>query len=219
MFGGVGLFLFFAFLPHFKRFKGLGFEGELREEIEQAAKLRRGLQALAEQLGESVAWQMAAFGSWGGGEFQEKRAIVDRTAGILKDIGISPAKIDELNRAWHKMVMTELARPVAKCLRSILHKKMEVIMARNIDSERMPHDQVSLQSNYHSIDRARARLSGLWIRDDYENVPSSLRAFIEESPWLTPDDRQAIYRDCVEEFLDIDQYARERTIRRPDILK
>lgn len=49
----------FAFLTKFKRFKGLGFEGELWEqEMEQAAELRRGLEDLAEQLGQSVVWQM-----------------------------------------------------------------------------------------------------------------------------------------------------------------
>jgi hypothetical protein len=116
----------FAFLTKFKRFKGLGFEGELWErEMEQAAELRRGLEGLAEQLGESVAWQMAAFGKWdGGGAFQEKLAIVERTAGILKDIGIAPAKIGELNRTWHKMVMTELARPIAERIRRKLIKNM-----------------------------------------------------------------------------------------------
>ena len=58
----VGLCVF-LFLYRFKRFKGLGFEGELWEqEMEKAAEIRRGLNDLAEQLGVSVAWQMGLGG-------------------------------------------------------------------------------------------------------------------------------------------------------------
>jgi hypothetical protein len=217
----------FAWLTKFKRFKGLGFEGELWEqEMEQAAKLRRGLEGLAEQLGESVAWQMAAFGKWnGGGAFQEKSAIVERTTGILRDIGIAPARIDELNRAWHKMVMTELARPIVEYVRRKLAENMaathEAIRAekrqraieRPNTQEKTPQE-AKLEAKYHSMDRTKQEVYRLIIRHDYENAPQALRSFIDQSQWLTPDDRQAIYRDCAEEFLDIDQYARERTLRR-----
>ena len=49
-------------------------------------------------------------------------------------------------------------------------------------------------------------------------VPRLLREFIDQSPWLEVDHRRAIYQDCQEEFLDIDQYARDRTIRRSEVL-
>jgi hypothetical protein len=221
----------FAFLTKFKRFKGLGFEGELWEqEMEQAAELRRGLQGLAEQLGESLAWQMAAFGSWGGEVFHEKRAIVGRMADKMKEMGIAPARIDELNRTWHKMVMTELARPIAECVRRKLTEKMAAThegitsekkkrMIERPNTEEKTPREAELEARYHSMDETKKKLYHPIIRHDYEHVPRYLREFIDQSPWLTPEDRKAIYRDCAEEFSDVDQYARERTIRRPDVLK
>lgn len=66
--------------------------------------------------------------------------------------------------------------------------------------------------------QAIPQLEVLIWRDDYANVPRLLREFIDQISWLSPEDRQAIYQDFAEEFLDIDQYARERTIRRPEVL-
>jgi hypothetical protein len=231
MLGGVALFLLFAFLPHFKKIKGPGFEGELKEEIEQSAKLRRALQSLAEQLGESVAWQMAATGGWSDSNARllERLAIIERTASILKNIGITPARIDELNRTWHKKVMTGLARPIADYVRRSLTEQMAVThdtivaekrrraIERPNTEERTPRE-AELEANYHSMERATKELYGLIVRHDYEHVPRYIRAFIDQSPWLSPDDRQAIYRYCAEEFSDIEQYARERTLRRPAVL-
>jgi hypothetical protein len=105
----------FAFLTKFKRFKALGlFEGELWEhEMEQAAELRRQLTELAEQLGESVVWQMTPRRPLQGGRpFQEKFAIVERTAKILMGIGVSTQKIEEIKRPWHKFIMWEPVRPI-----------------------------------------------------------------------------------------------------------
>ena len=51
-------FCVFVFLTRFKRFKALGFEGELWEqEMEGAAKLRLALRDLSERVGD-VYWQL-----------------------------------------------------------------------------------------------------------------------------------------------------------------
>ena len=63
------------------------------------------------------------------------------------------------------------------------------------------------------------KLIGVIWHDDYENVPGLLRQTIDDNPWLTADERETIYLDCAEEFRDIDQYARDRTVRRPEVLK
>jgi len=62
------------------------------------------------------------------------------------------------------------------------------------------------------------QLNDLIWRDDYENVPRLLREAIDANSWLANEDRQAVYRDCADEFRDIDQYARDRTVRRPEVL-
>jgi hypothetical protein len=228
------IFSAFAFLTKFKRFKGLGFEGELWEqEMEQAAELRRGLEGLAEQLGESVAWQMLSTSvGWSDAAppLQTRLAIVDRTTGILRDIGIPPARIDELNRPWHSWVMSALTRPIADYVKrklnehmaatheAIIAQKRQRVIERPTTQEKTPRE-AELEANYHLMDRSTKDLCGSIFRDDYERVPRHLRAFIDQSSWLTDDDRQAIYRDCAAEFSDIEQYARDRTLRRPEVLQ
>jgi hypothetical protein len=134
MAGLAAIFAAFTFLTKFKRFKGLGFEGELWEqEMEQAAELRRGLKDLAEQLGESVAWQM---GFWSGGPFQERLAVIERTITILLNIGVSQVNIDELTRRWHNVVMTRLAEPIAHRTRGELKDYMFNEVHKGIMAER-----------------------------------------------------------------------------------
>jgi hypothetical protein len=231
---GLTLVLFiFVFLARFKRFKGFGIEGELWEqEMEQAAELRRGLEGLAEQLGESVAWQMFSTSvGWSDAvpPLQTRLAIVDRTTGILRDIGIPPARVDELNRPWHRWVMSALARPIAERLRTKINENMERVdagiraekkrrMAERPGTEEMTPEEAALVTKYQAMGHTSSQLDKMIRRDDYENLPRLLRQSIDQSAWLSPEDRQAIYQDCAEEFLDIDQYARERTIRRPEVV-
>ena len=74
--------------------------------------------------------------------------------------------------------------------------------------------QIQKALNAH-IDGKRnlAKLAWRWA-----NLELWLRQMIDENPWLTDEDRKAIYSDCAEEFRDIDQYARDRTVRRPEVL-
>jgi hypothetical protein len=221
----------FAFLTKFKRFKGLGFEGELWEqEMEQAAELRRGLEGLAEQLGEAVVWQTTPRGRGfyrDRSPFQNRLAIVERATETLRGIGISPQRIDELKRPWHKFVMFDLARPIVRGQTSKnIAKANRLINDIRLEADRRVADgleektprEIDLETQLHCLEQERIKQDHFIWRDDYENLPRLLRQFIDESVWLSPEDRQATYRDRSEEFLDIDQYARERTVRRPDVL-
>ncbi len=69
------------------------------------------------------------------------------------------------------------------------------------------------------MDETPRKLNAVIWHDDYENVPRLLRQTIDDNLWLTADERETIYLDCAEEFRDIDQYARDRTVRRPEVLK
>ena len=90
-------------------------------------------------------------------------------------------------------------------------------IARIIVADPTPRE-AELREKHHEMGQQVGQSNELIWRDDYENVPRLLREFIDQNPCLQPDHRQAIYQECEQEFLDIDQYARERTIRRPEVL-
>jgi hypothetical protein len=155
--------LIFAFLARFKRFKGFGIEGELWEqEMEQAAELRRGLTDLAEQVGASVSWQMGISNRWDAGTFNEKLAAIERTSSILERIGVTPVRIEQLKRPWHKCVMVDLARPIAERLRAKINENMEHVdagiraekkrrLAERPRTEEMTPQEAILVEKYHSM--------------------------------------------------------------------
>jgi hypothetical protein len=220
----------FAFLTRFKRFKGLGFEGELWEqEMEQAAQLRRNLEGLAEHLGETVVWQTAPRRRSQYGHFQQKLATIERTTRILSDIGVTPQRIEEIKRPWHKSIKFDLARPIVRSLTSknvanskqvhdAIAAERERRLAGSVDNGKKSRKELELETQLDIMEQAKRRQDDLIWRDDYDDVPRLLAEFIDQSRWLTPEDRQAVYRDRAEEFLDINQYGRHQTIRRPEVL-
>ncbi len=214
----------FVFLSRFKRFKGLGFEGELWEqEMERTAELRRALMDLSERVGENVYWERGEGSRWGGGNTARILDMIERTDRNLEAIGVNRQKIEELKRPWHKCIMRDLADPITGRVRDIVEEKTKAV-----DSESaalggaMPADRTAPQWVLHekrqAMAKVRSQLEDLIWRDDYENVPRLLREAIEGYAFLSDEDQQAISRDCTEEFQDIDQYARDRTVRRPEIL-
>ena len=220
----VGLCIF-VFLYRFKRFKGMGFEGELWEqEMEKAAELRHALQDLSERVGESVYWDLGAGSRMGLSDTSKVFGIIERTDQNLAAVGIDRLKIEEMKRPWHKCVMGDLAYPITQRLRTVVSKKAEDMQAEiaalgnPVPAERLPEHTALIEKQRAMLETPKKLRDVIW-HDDYENVPRLLRQTIDDNPWLTADERETIYLDCAEEFRDIDQYARDRTVRRPEVLK
>ncbi len=220
----VGLCIF-VFLYRFKRFKGLGFEGELWEqEMEKAAELRRALQDLSERVGEIVYWDLGEGSRWGHSDTNKIFGIIERTDQNMVAVGIDRLKIEEMKRPWHKCIMRDLANPITERLSTVVMKKAEDIVAEiaalgdPLPADRIPEHTVLIEKQQAMYETPKKLDDVIW-HDDYENVPRLLRQAIDDNPWLTADERETIYLDCAEEFRDIDQYARDRTVRRPEVLK
>ena len=220
----VGLCIF-MFLTRFKRFKGLGFEGELWEqEMEKAAELRRALQDLSERVGESVYWDLGAGSRLAPRDTNKIFGIIERTDQNLEAIGVDRLKIEDMKRPWHKCIMRDLANPITERLSAVVRKKAAGMQAEiaalgnPVPAEKMPEHTVLIEKQ-RTMNKTPKKLNAVIWHDDYENVPDLLRQTIDDNPWLTADEREAIYLDCAEEFRDIDQYARDRTVRRPEVLR
>ena len=215
----------FLFLSRFKRFKGLGFEGELWEqEMEKAAELRLALNDLTAHVAENVYWDLGEGGRLGRKDTDKILGIIERADRNLEAAGVDRFEIEEMKRPWHKCIMRDLAYPITEHVRSILKGKMKAVEAElkafgpAIDADSQPRHQ-ELGQQLGSLGEAPKQLYKVIWRDDYENVPRLLRQAIEENPLLADEDKETLYANCADEFLDIEQYARERTVRRPELLR
>lgn len=220
----IGLCIF-LFLARFKRFKGLGFEGELWEqEMEEAVELQRDLRNLSERVGEIVFWQLGPGSRMGGGDPRKILAIIERTESNLEALNVDRQKIEELKRPWHKCIMRDLANPITVRVRDIVREGSKVIDAEiaalgsPTPAEKMP-EQRALIEKRRAMNAVASQLNDLIWRDDYENVPRLLREAIDESPWLTNKDRENLYSEFTERFQDIDHYAREGSVQHPKVLE
>lgn len=215
----------FVFLSRFKRFKGFGFEGELWEqEMEEAAEMRRALKDLTEHVAENVYWDLGEGGRLGRKNTDKILAIIERADQNLEAVGVDRRKIEEMKRPWHKCIMRDLAFPITERVRDISREKLNTVHAEiaalgaAITANNKPqHDALSQQRQ--ALEQAPKQLQGVIWRDDYENVPDLLRQAIDATQWLTDEDRGIVYADCADEFRDIEQYANDRTVRRPEVLK
>ncbi len=215
----------FLFLSRFKRFKGLGFEGELWEqEMEKAAELRRALNDLTARVAENVYWDLGEGGRLGRKATGKILQIIERADQSLEAVGVDRSEIEEMKRPWHKCIMRDLANPITERISGIIQRKIREVEAErgalggNIRPEDQPkHAELSEQIRLMR-EVPKHLLTVIW-RDDYENVPRLLRQDIEDDPRLTLEDRETVYANSADEFRDIEQYAQERTVRRPELLR
>ena len=211
--------LIFFFLSRFKRFKGFGIEAELWEqEMEQAEKLKTSLRFLSETFGEMLYMQFGPGSRWGGIPQEAKLEFIEKMDRHLLDAGLTRDEINEKKSPWHKCVMRDLANPIAKNFGDILREKEKKrsgdISALGTIADDNSEEHLRLVEERKSINDSIERMNDLIWRDDWESVPSVLRDTIDESLWITEIERQALYSDCKEEFLDIDHYGAHQEPRR-----
>lgn len=212
--------LIFFFLSRFKRFKGFGIEAELWEQqMEQAEKLRHTLRFLSETFGEMMYMQFGPGSRWAGIPDKVKIDFIEKMDRHLQDTGLTQDEIDQKKNPWHKCVMRDLVEPIAERFKDSLQEKLnERIQALNalgtITSENRG-EQTRLLEERNSISKPISEMNDLIWRDDWPSVPSLLRKAIDSSSWLTTGERETLYEDYREQFIDIDHYVNHRALRRP----
>jgi len=176
----------FMFLSRFKRFKGLGFEGDLWEnEMEEAAELRRALKDLSERVGEGVYWNLGEGSRMGRVGTDKLFGIIEHTDRNLKAAGIDRHKVEELKRPWHKCVMRDLANPITERVSSVARSKAKEVEAEMaalgspLAAGRMP-EVIALNEKQRPMMEFPKQSNKVIWRDDYENVPRQLRQTIDE---------------------------------------
>ncbi len=216
--------LIFSFLARFKRFKGLGVEAELWEaEMEQAAEVRRALQDLSVQMAEFTYWQLGPGSRFASIPLEKMLSLIEQLERSLTDAGLERDAIERMKWPWHKCMMRDQADPIAVRLRDLISDKIEDVrkemaaLGSPVPAERLS-DHSALAEKMRAMSDTTEGLNDLVWRDQWDQVPGSLREAIDSSLWLALGERQTIYDDCREQFADIDYYVRERKLRRPESL-
>lgn len=215
----------FVFLTRFKRFKGLGFEGELWEqEMEKAATLRKSLQELTKNVAEVTYWSLGEGARIADLSYEKLAAIVERSDHTLIDMGMSADQINQLKRPWHKCIMYDLSQPILAAARDKATERRQAVEAEIQELRQRAgigdHERsIALTPAADRLRRLPKELNAIAWSDDYEQVPQRLREKIDGFPEWDQADRQAIYEAAAAAFLDIDYYAQNKVARRPEVLE
>lgn len=213
--------LIFAFLSRFKRFKGLGIEGELWEEKqEQAAALIDRLRRLAVATAQPILTMAPRMGRLGQhlkrGELHE---AVRKIEFILREAGISENLIDNLKQDYHFTTVFEMSREIERAITVKIHEKLNALGDEAVALRHHPGDEVSAEQvtiigqRRHDLSEAHRKLTFIPPSKDFEQTPAALEAAIAQLPEFSEEEKKAFFREHRAEFEDLKYYAREKKIR------
>jgi hypothetical protein len=106
----------FLNIDRIQRFKGAGFEAEMRQAVEQAHATVEQLRTLAAASAESTLTTLMAGNFMGGTTLSTRLDLHDRLIKSLEDIGVPQPQIDEAERMWKKGVGAVYHRGIHHCL-------------------------------------------------------------------------------------------------------
>jgi len=97
-YGAAVLSLIFAFLPEFKKFKGLGIEAELLDKkIEETDKLLKQLRDITAPIAEMLISSTARAGRWGSGMPRSQRyELMQKIESELKKCGVEDSQLGKV---------------------------------------------------------------------------------------------------------------------------
>ena len=146
--------LIFAFLPKFKRFKGLGVEAELLEKkIEEADVILGHLRSLSVPLAELLFTMVARLGRWNSAVPRRDRyRILGRFEDALRGLGVPDAELSKAKSEWHRYNLIDQARPIVQSIHKRLNEK--------VDDQRKVVDDSARRSRRKSSRSMLRRLTG-----------------------------------------------------------
>lgn len=182
----------FLNIDRIKRFKGAGFEAEMRQAVEQAHATVEQLRTLAAASAESTLTTLMAGNFASGTTLANRLDLHDRLIISLQDIGVPQPQIDAAECMWRKGIGVVYHRGIRHHLEGRTEKNQLNSSA----------DPVVLE--------ASRQFQGLLRFDEWEAPSSSaMKTFIEEKELMSPE---------VDELLcDYSHFEKTGNIRRRDV--
>lgn len=217
------LALAFVFLSQFKRFKGLGFEGELWEnKMEEAEQLIGRLRNIIAALAEPTIQLATRSGRWDSAfSPRERQQLVRRIRQLFLENGIDEALIAGAVRDHHRITIIDLAEPLRK-----LGHNLQTRLSGRLEAEAraLRENPPRGENTDMAIAQRRTRLQE-W-RNSFDQAPGTapherladrLLEMLNQCPEATEAERQEAVQQAHEAIEDIRYYVAHHELRRPDV--
>jgi hypothetical protein len=220
-YGAAVLSLIFAFLPEFKKFKGLGIEAELLDKkIEETDKLLKQLRDITAPIAEMLISSTARAGRWGSGMPRSQRyELMQKIESELKKCGVEDSQLEKFKQDWHFYNTFDLAshifEKINEKLRIIQQEREKTLnqFKQPITPEKMDeHNQLIEHRN--EVGKEIAGLRDLRQIKNQERLAEQIRELISNSVALTDDDKASLNNEIDEEIRDLEHYIKHKEFRR-----
>lgn len=220
-YGAAVLSLIFAFLPEFKKFKGLGIEAELLDKkIEETDKLLKQLRDITAPIAEMLVSSTARAGRLGSGmPRSQKYELMQRIESELKRCGVEESQLEKAKEDWHFYNTFDLASPIFEKINDKLRPiQQERVKAFNqfkqpITPEKS-EEHKKLIENRNEVSKEIADLRDLRKIKNQERLAEQIRNSVSNSAALTDDEKATLAKEIDEELRDLEHYIKYKEFRR-----
>ena len=221
-YGAAVISLIFAFLPEFKKFKGLGIEAELLDrKIEETDKLLRQLRDITTPIAEMLFSSAARAGRYGSNmSNRQKYELVQKIESELKKCGIDESSLEKAKEDWHYFVIFDLTCPiiskVSSKLQPIQHELAEKI--REIKKPLTAETQETydkLQIRWTEVSEEISEFRSLRHEKNQTVLVDKIRKSIFSTDLLNNDEKKVLMNEIAEDLEDIAHYIKYKDFRRP----
>lgn len=223
-YGAAGMCLLFAFLPHFKRFKAMGIEAEMRGTIKEARDVIDRMRRISLPSAKMTFSMLARMGRLGVGS-PPRRVAHEAMLQIeteLRGMEATPQEIEAAKDDWHRHNMFDISCPLLDAIRKLLARRVEAkqneltraertIRAATDENDRLVRELNEIRDQHTAANRLRRPPS------NYRTSPDEILQLLHNCPVLTEDDRAQIRREQAEVIADMKYYAERGEFRRPEV--
>ncbi|QDF74341.1 MULTISPECIES: hypothetical protein [Shewanella] len=215
------LSLIFAFLPEFKKFKGLGIEAELLDKkIEETEHLLKQLRDITAPISEMLISSTARAGRWEAGlPRSQKYELIQRIESELKKCGVEAAQLERAKADWHFYNIFDLASPIferiTKKLQPIQQEREKTLgeFKQPITPDRMD-EYNRLIKHRNEVSKEIADLRDLWQIKKQDNLATLILESISNSGSLSEVEKSSLIHELEEEIRDLEHYIKHKEFRR-----
>lgn len=215
------LSLIFAFLPEFKKFKGLGIEAELLDKkIEETDRLLNQLRDITAPIAEMLLSSTARIGRWGSAMPRHQQyELVQKIENELKKCGVIDEQLEQAKSDWHFYNTFDLSVPVFKKIEAKLQLIQEEIekQLRKFKQPIAPDNKDAYEQLIEHRNEASKEVAGfrdlMQIKNKKE-LPGLITESINNSNLLNAEQKAEIISDIEEEFRDLEHYIKHKEFRR-----
>jgi hypothetical protein len=214
--------LVFAYLARFKRFKGLGFEGELWEEkLEEAAHIINRMRSLSVAFSQPILTMAARSGLFDS-SFSRRELFDTLTSveNLLRANQIPEDEIVQVRRDVDRLVGWDITIPIIRKINAAIdeaakvkHQEMEAVKQPITD---LPaYNQ--LAENWRGVLRQKIDRESFLAKLPNSIAVDDLERSLEELTCISDAEKTALKLELKDDLADLRVWLKTRTLRRPEV--